>query len=164
MMWLLVPGGVLLLCGIGVLLIPKTTSAIQTLRFEADIDDVWTVYTTPEEQKHWRADVGEVVMSEDGQSWSETLEASGITRNFRILQKSRPETFILETGSPGSFAGSYVAKFSKDGDATIGTFTETATTTGLLARVMRFLFFDQKKFIHAYVDAAELELKRRNET
>ena len=164
MNWLLVPAGVILLCSIGVRLIPKTTSATQTIRFEADIDDVWEIYTTPEKQKHWRADVGEVVMSEDGQSWSETVEASGMTINFRIVEKNRPETFILETGSPGSFEGSYVAKFSKDGDATIGTFTETATTIGLLPRIMRFLFFDQKKFIHAYADAAKRELKRRNKT
>ncbi|MEM7652496.1 MAG: hypothetical protein AAF220_04875 [Pseudomonadota bacterium] len=162
MMWLLVPGGVILLCGIGVLLIPKTTSTTQVIRFEAEIDDVWKVYTTPEEQKHWRADVGEIVMSEDGQSWSETLEASGMTINFRIVEKSRPETFILETGSPGSFEGSYVAKFSQDGDTTIGTFTETATTIGVLPRIMRFLFFNQKKFIHAYADAVKLELHRRN--
>lgn len=105
MNWLLVPAGVILLCSIGVLLIPKTTSATQTIRFEADIDDVWEIYTTPDKQKHWRADVGEVVMSEDGQSWSETLEASGMTINFRIVEKNRPETFILETGSPGSFEG-----------------------------------------------------------
>ena len=76
-----------------------------------------------------------------------------------------PTAAPVRAGTPDAhFEGSYVAKFSKDGDATIGTFTETATTIGLLPRIMRFLFFDQKKFIHAYADAAKRELKRRNKT
>ena len=82
--------------------------------------------------------------------------------NFRIVEKNRPETFVLATGSPGSFKGQYSAKFTRDGNSTVGTFTETATTIGMVPRVMRFLFFDQMKFIEAYADAAKEELRRRS--
>ncbi len=82
--------------------------------------------------------------------------------NFQIVKKNRPETFVLATGSPGRFKGRYSAKFKRDGNSTIGTFTETATTIGMGPRVMRFLFFNQMKFIEAYADAVKEELRRRN--
>ena len=162
MIWFAIPITVLITCWVAVLLIPETTSATKSIRFDADIEDVWDIYTTPEEQKQWREDVGEVRIADDGHSWSETLEATGMVINFQIVEKNRPETFILATGSPGSFKGQYSAKFTRDGNSTIGTFTETATTIGMIPRVMRFLFFDQMKFIEAYADAVKEELRRRS--
>ena len=162
MTWFAIPLAILITCLVALLLIPKTTSATKSIRFDADIEDVWEIYTTPEDQKQWREDVSEIRMADDGQSWSETLKTTGMVINFQIVEKNRPETFILVTGSPGSFKGQYSAKFKRDSNSTIGTFTETATTTGIIPRVIRFLFFDQMKFIEAYADAVKLELRKRS--
>ena len=107
MIWFAIPISVLITCWVAVLLIPETTSATKSIRFDADIEDVWDIYTTPEDQMQWREDVGEVRMADDGRSWSETLEATGMVINFQIVEKNRPETFVLATGSPGSFKGQY---------------------------------------------------------
>ena len=90
-----IPIAVLITCWIALLLIPKTNSVTKSIRFDADIEDVWDIYTTPEDQKQWREDVGEVRMADDGRSWSETLEPTGMVINFQIVEKNRPETFVL---------------------------------------------------------------------
>ena len=60
MIWCAIPIAVLVTCCVAVLLIPETTSATKSIRFDADIEDVWDIYTTPEDQMHWREDVGAV--------------------------------------------------------------------------------------------------------
>ena len=72
------------------ILIPATTSATRSIVFDAPIEAVWAIYTEPARQPDWRSGVGTVSVSEDGQSWIETLSPSGMTIHFEILEKTRP--------------------------------------------------------------------------
>lgn len=146
---------------LAVFLIPNTTSATREIAFDAPIEAVWAVYTEPERQPDWRSDVGTVSVSEDGQSWTETLLADGMTIHFEIVEKTRPHRFVLATSSPRSFEGRYTASFAESDSGTIGTFTEEVTASGVLPKVMRFLFFDEGAFIEKYAEEARKEIRRR---
>lgn len=146
---------------IAVLLIPNTISATREIAFDAPIEAVWAVYTEPESQPEWRQDVGTVSVSDDGQSWTETLAGGGMTIHFEIVEETSPHRFVLRTSSPGSFQGRYTATFKESGSGTIGTFTEQATATGVIPKVMRFLFFNQGAFIEKYAEEAKGEIRRR---
>ena len=105
------------------------------------------MYTGFESQPNWRSDVVSVDMAEDDRSWTETLKKSGMTIRFQVLEEIPPNKLILKTGADGIFEGQYVAEFREEEGNTIGTFTEEATTLGIVPKVMRRLFVNQKKFI-----------------
>ncbi len=144
-----------------VFLIPDTFSTTREVTFEAQIEEVWTIYTEPGKQPDWRSDIDSVSVSEDGESWTETLKRGGMTIHFEILERTRPERLVLRIGSPGNFKGRYVADFRKAGDQTVGTFTEEVTALGIIPKLMRFLFFDQSAFIERYTEEAQTEIMRR---
>lgn len=146
---------------LGIFLIPAKSSATKEIIFDASIDEVWRVYTEPERQAEWRRDVGEVVMSEDGQSWTERLNQGGFVIHFEIIEASSPHRYILKTGAPNNFEGRYSAEFREQDTHTIGTFTEEAKALGLVPKVLRFLFVRQTKLIEEYAEDAKLEILRR---
>ena len=143
------------------ILIPATTSATRSIVFDAPIEAVWAIYTEPARQPDWRSGVGTVSVSEDGQSWIETLSPSGMTIHFEILEKTRPHRLVLRTSSPNSFTGRYTAVFVKSGSGTIGTFTEESTASRLIPKVMKFVFVNQVAFIEKYAEEAKEEIRRR---
>ncbi len=132
---------------LAVILIPNTTSATREIAFDAPIEALWEVYTEPGSQPDWRSGVGAVSVSEDGQSWTETLVPGGMTIHFEIVEKTRSHWFVLRTSSLRSFEGRYRASFVESGSGTIGTFTEEATASGVIPKVMTFVFFNQGAFI-----------------
>ena len=144
-----------------VILLPATTSTTLEVRFDAPIQAVWQVYTDFESQPNWRADVGQIEMADDQMAWSETLKASGITIRFQILEMTPPNRLVLKTGAEGNFEGRYVAEFRQDQGGTIGRFTEESTSLGLLPKVMRFLFFDQREFMEEFSREVKAEIERR---
>lgn len=146
---------------LGVMLIPATTRTVVGIRFEFPIDAVWEVYTDFENQPNWRSDLVSVHMAENQQKWTETLKQSSMTIHFEVTEKAPPNRLVLKTSSKGRFKGRYVAEFRKQGEATFGTFTEETTSIGVLSKVMRFLFFNQKKFIEQYAAEAKSEIKKR---
>ena len=143
------------------ILIPATTSTAMEIRFDAPIRAVWQVYTDIESQPNWRSDVVKVEMAGEENAWTETLETSGMTIRFRILEKTPPSRFVLKTGADGNFEGRYVAEFRQENGGTVGTFTEEATALGIVPKVMRSLFFNQRKFIEEYAREAKAEIERR---
>ncbi len=147
---------------LAMLLIPNTTSATREIAFDAPIEAVWAVYTEPGSQPEWRQDVGAVSVSDDGQSWTEVLAGSAMTIHFEILEKTSPHRFVLRISSPGSFEGLYTATFAETESGTVGAFTEEATASGLIPKVMRFLFFDHGAFIEKYAEDAKNEIRRRH--
>ncbi|MYB34803.1 MAG: SRPBCC family protein [Gammaproteobacteria bacterium] len=149
------------LVALSALLIPATTRTTVEIRFDAPINAVWEVYTDFASQPNWRSDVVSVEISEDQQSWAETLEKSKMTIRFQLVEKSPPDRLVLKSAVDGRFEGRYVAEFRQEGDETIGTFTEEATTFGVVSKVMRFLFFNSKRFIEEYAAEARAEIKRR---
>ncbi|MCY4149924.1 MAG: SRPBCC family protein [Gammaproteobacteria bacterium] len=149
------------LVAIAALMMPATTRTTVEIRFDAPIDAVWEVYTDFESQSNWRSDVASVEISEDRQSWTETLEKSKMTIRFQLVEQSPPNRLVLKSASDGRFEGRYVAEFRQEGDETIGTFTEEATTFGVIPKVMRFLFFNSRKFIEEYAAESKVEINRR---
>ncbi len=146
---------------LAILLIPATTRSTVETRFDAPIDTVWEIYTDFENQPNWRSDVVSVEISEDGQSWTETLERSKMTIRFRLVEQSPPNRLVLKSTSDGRFEGRYVAEFRQEGGETIGTFTEEATTLGVIPKVMRFLFFNSRRFIEEHAAESKAEIRRR---
>ncbi|MBC6411416.1 MAG: SRPBCC family protein, partial [Hyphomonadaceae bacterium] len=141
--------------------IPRTTSATLEIAFDADIREVWEVYTQPDRQTEWRSGVAAVSMGADGRSWSETLERGGLVIHFKIIEREAPYRLVLETGADNTFTGRYVAEFREADGRTIGVFTEEATSLTLFAKVFRFLFVNQSRFIRQYADEAKAEISRR---
>lgn len=160
-MIILIPIIILAVILLSVFLPPRTSSTTKTITFDATIDEVWQVYTEPEKQPDWRPDVGQISMSSDGQSWTETLKQGGITIHFEIIEKTPPHKFVLKTGTPNNFEGKYIAEFQESGNQTIGTFTEEATTLGFGSKILRFLFVRQEKLIDDYAAHAKAEIMRR---
>jgi len=146
---------------VAVLLMPATTRTTVETRFDAPINAVWEVYTDFESQSNWRSDVVRVEMSQDQQSWTETLEKSRMTVRFQLVEKSPPNRLVLKSEAVGRFEGQYIAEFRQEGDETIGTFTEEATTLGVMSKVMRHLSFNPGKFIEEYAAESKTEIKRR---
>ena len=155
-------GLVVVLVIVTVLRMPATTSATVEIRFDATIGAVWQVYTDFESQPNWRSDVASVDMAEDNRSWTETLKTSRMTIRFQILEEIPPNRLTLKTGADGIFKGQYVAEFREEEGKTIGTFTEEATTLGIVPKLMRRLFVNQKKLIEEYAAEAKAEINRRN--
>ena len=172
------------------LALPATTRTTVEIRFDAPIEAVWAVYTDFESQPNWRSDVAKVeavsppdcappltpeeqsasqpavshcskTAASDYTSWTETLKPSGMRVHFQVLEASAPNRLVLKTGSEGSFEGRYVAEFRAENGGTLGTFTEEATALGVVPKVLRRLFFDQRKFIEAYAEEAKAEISRR---
>ena len=142
-------------------LIPATTRTTVEIRFDAPIQAVWEVYTDIESQPSWRSDVATVEMSSDKRNWTEELKTSNMKIRFQILEQTPPSKLVLQTGADGNFEGRYVAEFRQENGGTVGTFTEEATALGVLPKVMRRLFFKQRKFIEEYAREAKAEIDRR---
>ena len=143
------------------LLIPATTRTTVEIHFDAPIQAVWEVYTDIESQPNWRSDVATVEMSSDKRNWTEELKRSSMKIRFQILEQTPPSKLVLQTGADGNFEGRYVAEFRQENGGTVGTFTEEATALGVLPKVMRRLFFNQRKFIEEYAKEAKAEIDRR---
>jgi len=101
------------------------------------------------------------VTASDKRNWTEELKTPRMVIRFRVLEKTPPGKFVLQTGADGNFEGQYVAEFRQENGSTVGTFTEEATALGMLPRVMRRLFFNQKKFIEEHAGEAKAEIERR---
>lgn len=144
-----------------VLLLPATTSTTIEVHFDAPVQAVWQVYTDFESQPNWRSDIGNVEMADDKTAWTETLKSSGIIVRFRILEKTPSSRLVLQTVAEGKFEGRYVAEFRQQQGGTIGVFTEQTTSLGIVPKVMRYLFFNQRKFIEKFSKEAKAEIKRR---
>ncbi len=142
-------------------LIPATTRTTVEIRFDAPIQAVWEVYTDIESQPNWRSDVATVEVASDKKSWTEELKTSSMKIRFQILEQNPPSKFVLQTGADGNFEGRYVAEFRQENGGTVGTFTEEATALGVLPKLMRRLFFNQRKFIQEYAREAMAEIDRR---
>ena len=119
------------------------------------------MYTDFESQPNWRSDVGKVEMASDKTAWTETLKTSGMIVRFQILEKTPPRKLVLKTGADGNFEGRYVAEFRQQQGDTIGIFTEEATSLGIVPKVLRRLFFNQRKFIEEFAEEAKAEIERR---
>ena len=143
------------------LLMPATTRTTVKIRFDAPIQEVWEVYTDFESQPMWRTDVARVEMSNDKTSWIEELTKFGMIIRFQLLEKTPPSKLVLQTSVERNFEGRYIAEFKQENDGTVGTFTEETTALGILPKVMRRLFFNQKKFIEEYAEEAKAEIERR---
>ena len=144
-----------------VLLLPATTSTTVEVRFDAPVQAVWQVYTDFESQPNWRSDIGKVEMADDKTAWTETLKSSGIIVRFRILEQTPSSRLVLQTGAEGNFEGRYVAEFRQQQGGTIGVFTEETTALAIVPKVMRRLFFNQRKFIEEFAKEAKAEIRRR---
>ncbi len=142
-------------------LIPATTRTTVEIHFDAPIQAVWEVYTDIESQPNWRSDVATVEMSSDKRKWTEELKTSSMKIRFQILEETPPSKLVLQTGADGNFEGRYVAEFRQENGGTVGTFTEEATALGVLPKLMRRLFFNQRKFIQEYAREAKAEIDRR---
>ena len=143
------------------LLMPSTARTTVEIRFDAPIRAVWEVYTDFESQPNWRSDVANVEMANDKMSWTEELKTPIMTVRFRILEETPPRKLVMRTGADGIFKGRYAAEFRQENGGTVGTFTEEATALGIVPKVMRHLFFNQKKFIEEYAREAKAEIERR---
>ena len=143
------------------LLMPATTRTTVKIRFDAPIQEVWEVYTDFESQPSWRSDVASVEMSSDKTSRIEELTKSGMIIRFQHLEKTPPSKLVLQTSVERNFEGRYIAEFKQENDGTVGTFTEEATVLGILPKVMRRLFFNQKSSLKQYAEEAKAEIERR---
>ena len=81
--------------------------------------------------------------------------------HFQVLEETPPTRLVLKTGADGSFEGRYVAEFRAENVSTVGTFTEEATALGVLPKVVRWLFFNQRQFIAEHAQEAKAEIARR---
>ena len=90
------------------------------------------------------------------------LESIGMTINFGVIEQMPPHRLVLKTGADGAFEGHYAAEFRQDETHTIGTFTEEPTALGLIPKVMRRIFVNQKHLILEYATDAKAETIRRN--
>lgn len=149
------------LFAVAVLTIPATTRTTVEVYFDAPIEAVWDVYTDFASQSNWRSDVASVDMIDGQDQWIERLEKSGMDIHFQVLEKTQPHKLVLKINAEGRFAGQSVAEFRQQDNGTIGMFTEEVTSLGVLAKVLRYLFFNPKKFIEEYAVEAKSEIKRR---
>lgn len=143
-------------------LLPRKRSATRQCRFSAPIEDVWAVYNDPESQPAWRAEIDRVEMHETiyPRSWTE-FPRYGPPIILSELEVSSPHQLVLSTRSSG-FHGRYIARFEQgEGGETIGTFTETATITGFLPRLISALFVRPERIIETYAKEAPAEIKKR---
>ncbi len=146
---------------IGALLLPATVRTTVEICFDAPIEAVWDVYTDFESQPAWRSDVVKVRMDSDKKGWTEELKTHGMKIHFQILEEAPPARLVLQTGAEGSFEGRYSAEFRQESGGTAGAFTEESTALGIVPKVLRRLFFNQRKFIEAYAEEARAEIKKR---
>jgi len=162
-MKIIVIGFIILLCAAfaSISLIPSTTTATQSATFSASIEDVWSVYTDFESQPNWRDELSAIEFSPDKKSWTEIVEPGGIRINISVLEMDAPTKLVLKTGSTNSFEGVYTARFESTEEGTRGTFTETSTSQGFLAKLIRHFLVDQNKIIETYTKNARAELSRR---
>ncbi|HHG90608.1 MAG TPA: hypothetical protein ENJ90_09050 [Devosia sp.] len=143
-------------------LLPAKRSATRQCRFPAPIEDVWAVYNDPESQPAWRAEIDRVEMHETiyPRSWTE-FPRHGPPIILSELEVSAPHQLVLSTRA-GGFNGRYVARFERgESGKTIGTFTETATITGFLPRLISALFVRPERIIETYAREATAEIERR---
>jgi len=156
--------GILIILGaalVSIAFIPDTTSATRTTTFDTNIDQVWAVYTDFASQPDWRNELSAIEFEADEKSWTETVEPGGVRINIAIVELDAPNRLVLKTGSENSFEGIYTAEFESTEHGTIGTFKETSTTTGYLAKLIRFLFVNQGMIIEKYTENAKAEIARR---
>lgn len=144
-----------------VLSVSATASTTVEIHFDAPVQAVWQVYTDFESQPNWRSDIGKVEVADDKTAWTETSKSSGMVLRFRVLERTPSSRLVLQTGADGKFEGRYVAEFREQRGGTLGIFTEETTALGIAPKVMRYLFFDQRKFIEEYAREAKAEIKRR---
>ncbi len=143
------------------ILMPATIRTTVEIRFDAPIRAVWEVYTDFESQPNWRSDVAKVEMASNKREWVEELKTPSMRIRFRILEETPPNRLVMEAGADRIFQGRYVAELRQENGGTVGAFTEEATALGIVPKVMRWLFFNQRKFIEEYAREAKAEIKRR---
>lgn len=143
--------------------IPTTRSATKETIFDTDIEHVWAVYTDFSSQPEWRDEVASVEFGDNGKEWVETLKTGNIKIHIKVVEFVPPNRLVLKTSSPNRFEGLYTAEFESIQNGTEGTFTESSTTLGLVAKIVPFFFVDPEKIIDKYAEDAKREIQRRLE-
>ncbi len=146
--------------------LPSQRSATLQYCFHASPEEVWAVYHDPESQPAWRAEIDRVEMHKTSypRSWTEYIK-NGPPITLSELELFPPNRMVLSTQAKGFFTGRYTAQFAQEeGGKTIGTFTESATLTGFIPKLLAALFVNPEKLIENYVKQAEAEIEQRRKT
>ena len=153
---------VVVIIAAGIYMIPSQTYFTKSITFSAPIEKVWDVYNDYGSQAAWRPEIEKIEMGDDGQSWSEHLRQGGIVIEFEVREKIEQQKMVLDIAHPGVFVGEYIAIFEKiNEDTTKGTFTESATSLSIPAKIMRFIFVNPEKLIDKYAEDALKEIQKR---
>ena len=165
---LLISLGLVLIVGmvmvIFAIIISDTRSATHKVRFNATLEQVWTIYTTPARQPEWRTEIATIEhMNGDlgHRTWTE-VDHRGLRISFQEIIAEPPRRYELNTSSDGYFEGHYSAVFEYIEPGVVeGTFTESMTTQTFLAKIMAFVFVRPRAMIENYAAQAQREIDRR---
>jgi hypothetical protein len=109
-----------------------------------------------EGQTRWRRDLQAVSAERDG--WTERT-TSGETVRFWTMERT-PERIVIGFKSDCGYSGTWTGLLRPDGNGTILTATESATTPSPVGRILSRLFFDPCAHAEAYLAALATEAKR----
>lgn len=153
--------GLLALTIVATFFIPTTSTTTKVINFDADINEVWSVYTDFASQPDWRDEIASISFSIENKAWVEKLKTGNVEIHIEVMEMITPTKLVFNTSSPNSFTGKYIAEFKATENGTVGTFTESAVTTTYIAKLIHFLFVNQEKLIDKYATDAMREIERR---
>ncbi len=112
-------------------------------------------------QPEWRSEVRTIEFHAED-NWIEFVDPGSVEIHISVEDQIPYTKLVLQTGSPGSFRGRYVAEFEAITASTAkGSFSETSTSLGYMAKMVRWMFVDEGKLIDKYSSDAGREIERR---
>ena len=145
--------------------LPGTRIATASHVLPFPVDEVFEIYSTPEQQADWREDVSMVKMdtAAERKAWTEVPQR-GPAMRFEVVEAVRNTKLALQFGADGLFAGEYEASFEPVGGGTRVTATEQVSLLSPVAKAMSYVFVDLDDEIAKFAREAEVELERRRGT
>lgn len=143
--------------------LPDERSAKNGFVFDANVEEVWAVFTDPASQADWRSDIQrvEMIAGPGRRQWVEYPQ-NGPAIEFTEIYAEPLKMYALEMKADGAFTGQYTAEFQEQDDtSTIGYFSETVELQGLFPKIMSYLFVNQREFTRTYCLNAQAEIERR---
>jgi hypothetical protein len=137
--------------------LPATRQGSSERLLPATPEQVATALLDVDSQPRWRPGIVAVERTDGG--WVETTDRGEVIA-FRLGQQ-RADRIELRFESSRGYHGTWVGEVAERDGATYLRVTETVSTPSPLGRILSRLFFDPEAYAKAYLDALEVEVKRR---
>jgi len=119
----------------------------------ANREKVFKLVVDLQNQK-WRTKAGEVTLldaTEGHEIWTEE-PTKGFKLKFKTISKIYPEKFEIEIIENRDVSGGWIGILTEKAvDQTEVKFTETVVISGLIARIMSYVFFDIQESVDTYI-------------